>query len=177
MARFRHLAAADEGGWARGMVLPHTRRSLDHFDRHHGGGGSLDINNPKLFRTKIINHGETRYAVEVHDTTDGWSEWALHEQVGPDIDDPDHWQRMGVPQQVHPFCNCLGESDEHDLNFPPGVDDGYAGYADGSQDDRSGVKAGKAAAEEAFQNEIAGTARPGIGDYDINKIMRDEGFR
>lgn len=188
VAKFRRSAAPDgraekrqprgePGDDWRKAVLPHTERSMDHFDRRHGGGGSLPVE-PGQFRTKFVNHGETRYALQAMDSTDGWSEWSLHRQVGPDINDPDHWERIGMPPGVHQFCHCAGDGgDEVDLSYPAGVEDDLAGYTDGSHGDRTGMGAARAEAERAFERYISSRGRPGIGDYDINQIMRDEGFR
>lgn len=170
MARFRRRAADD--GWQR-AILPHTDRSAYHFEARHGGSGSLPIQAGQ-FRTKLVNHGETRYALQAMDATDGWSEWSLHRQVGPDMDNPDHWERMGVPNEVHQFCHCIGDGDdEADLSFPAGGEDGFAGYVSGNVDDMEGLEGAKAAAEEAFQREVAGKGH-GLGDYDINDIMRGD---
>lgn len=175
MAKMRQ--AKPDDGWRR-SALPHTARSIEHFERHHGGGGSLNLSSDDL-HTKLVNHGETRYALQAMDSTDGWSEWSLHRQVGPDIDDPDHWERIGAPKEAQPFCDCIGDGStgQHDLNFPLGVDDGLAGHAIGSPGDPAGLKAAKAEAERAFKEYTAdrGQGR-NLGDYDINQIMRDEGF-
>ena len=169
MARFRHLHAAD--GWQR-AVLPHTQRSADHFYYAHGHPATLPIE-PEQFRTKLVNHGETRYGLQVMDSTDGWSEWSLHKQVGPDMNDPDHWERIGVPPEVHQFCHCIGEEDdEADLSYPAGVEDGLAGYVSGQPGDWKGTRGAKAAAEEAFQKHVVGDG-PNIGDYDLDSFMRD----
>lgn len=178
VARFRHIhATPDTGGW-QNVALPHTLRSIEHFNRNHGGGGSLPVE-PEQVHTRIVNHGETRYGLEVHDSSDGWLEWSLHRQTGPDINDPDHWERMGVPKGAHPYCSCIGDGDEeHDLNFPLGGEDGFAGNTDGGPDADEGVQWAKADVERAFQNytdSMGGGA--GLGDYDINDIMRGEGFR
>jgi hypothetical protein len=178
MAKMRRGGAGDDG-W-QNTALPHTLRSMEHFNRYHWGGGSLPVE-PGQVHTKLVNHGETRYGLEVLDSTDGWLEWSLHRQHGPDIDDPDHWERMGVPAEVHPYCSCIGngtmDDGEHDLNFPLGGEDGFAGYTNGGPDVNEGIERAKADAEEAFQNQVVGKAGGrGLGDYDINDIMRGEGM-
>lgn len=154
MARMRAVrTAAGDDGWQR-TVLPHTQRSADHFERHHGGSGSLPIE-PSQFLTKPVYHGETQHALQVMDSTDGWSEWSIHKQTGPDATDPDHWERLGCPTQVNPFCHCLGEDgEEADLDYPVGVEDGLAGYADGADGDWKGTGRAKREAEEAWRRYV-----------------------
>lgn len=177
VARFRRAGAGADDGW-RNVALPHTRRSIKHFNRHHGGPNSLPVEEPQ-FHTRLVNHGETRYGLEVMNSADGWLEWSIHRQDGPDINDPDHWERMETPKGVHPFCGCIGETDEeHDLNFPLGEEEGFAGLTNGGADDEEGIQLAKADVERAFKDYTDGLGHGLGGDgYDINQIMRDEGFR
>lgn len=167
MARMRREATDGDDGWVNGMVLPHTQRDVNHFERLHGGSGSLPLH-PSQFNTKIVHHGESRYGLQALDSTDGWSEWSLHRQTGPDSGDPDHWERMGTPdgRLLRQFCDCVGDTDEqHDLLLPLGGESGMAGYTG-----RVGVA--KREAEEAFRDKVVGRGR-GLGDYgDINELMR-----
>lgn len=170
IAKFRREAAADDG-WQH-MALPHTVRSIKHFNRNHGD----DYPGAKMKKsrayTKLVNHGEQRYALEVMDSPDGQLEWSLHRQVGPDISNPDHWERLGVPRDVHPFCNCIGEGgDEADLGFPAGGEDGYAGMTDGGADVEEGIELAKADAEQAFHDKIGGQGH-GLDHHNYDDLAR-----
>lgn len=178
VARFRRAGAGADDGW-RNSCLPHTAVHMADFQAHHGGNGTLDTN-PDQSHTKLVNHGETRYGLQVHDTKDGWAEWSIHRQIGPDIDDPGHWERIGAPPESNPFCNCLDatHTDDDQDDVPLGKAAGVAGIASSSPGDPSGVLAAKAEVERAFQDYTGGLGHGLGGDgYDINQIMRDEGFR
>jgi len=141
-------------------VLPHVRNEID--ERNHNWGRPYDDEHdlqhsfwPIASQSNAIRqHGETRYGLEVGDG--GWDlaghlwYWRLHNQTGPDIDDPEHWEQLDTPQEDCPY----GEQ----IAWSPDVARHHA--------------------EQALQRHIdrQQQSRPGIGDYDINQIMRDEGL-
>jgi hypothetical protein len=138
-------------------ILPHVR---DQIDEHNGRWAETRDENslhnsfwPAVQQqTAIREHGETRYGLDVGDEgfdIGGWLwHYRLHRQTGPDADNPDHWEQI-------PSGNGIITSDALE-------DPGHA----------------KVVAERELQKYIdhKEKSRPGIGDYDINKLMRDEGL-
>ena len=152
MARFRHLTAA-ESGWIAGAPLPHTARDIDHFWDAHGGGGSLPIRGG-LVHTRLVNHGEGQYALQAMDSTDGWSEWSIHRQTGPDPTDPDHWESLATGRN-HQFCDCDHDDPVGYEYDPGGYGTGMAGGGNASPGDPNGLQAAKRNAERAWDAHVA----------------------
>lgn len=134
-------------------ILPHVHKQID---QHNTRWTDLDDENsfhnsfwPKATQqTAIRQHGETRYGLDVGDEgfdIGGWLwHWRLHRQVGPDIDDPEHWEQL----------SSLPGAPTADTAYDP--------------------EHAKAHAEDALDRWIAEKAksRPAIGDYDLDDIMR-----
>ena len=174
MARFRQATPDDGIMWRNSTPLPHTARDIEHWNGNHAAAfNSIDDD---WVSSALVNHGETRYGLEVMPDADhsGWF-WKTHRQVGPDSSDPDHWEDMGTGSL--PSCGIC------DLNEPyqPAsdlVDERYYGYVPEPSEEgvsEQGEMAARRAAEEGFRREIA-TGGHGLGDYDINDIMRGEGM-
>jgi hypothetical protein len=143
-------------------MLPHVRAEYDERNANALAWNTHDEHDLQhsfwpaaSASTALRPHGEKRYGLEVGDG--GWDiaghlwYWRLHHQTGPDINDPDHWEQM----DVHPDDMPYGEQ----IAWSPDV--------------------ARSHAEQALQNHIdrKQQSRPSIGDYDINQIMRDEGFQ
>ena len=156
MARFRHLHAAGGYDWQHGRPLGWSQFAKPY---------PYATNDPADHVSAIVHHGEQRYGLEVMPSPYGGWHWGIHQYRGEKQDLPEdlddkyrgEWWNWTSP----------GEWDH-----PEGSPAEYSGQADSpadamkaAQDDWEAHKAHVDA-----QNPIKG------GDYDINDIMRDEGF-
>lgn len=140
-------------------LLPHVRDEINDYNSRFANPESENSFHNSFWpaatqQTAIRQHGETRYGLDVGDEgfdLAGWLwHWRLHRQTGPDINNPEHWERIDVPREDMPG----GEP----ITYDP--------------------ESAKVHAERALQRHIdrKQQSRPSIGDYDINQIMRDEGL-
>ena len=154
---FEPIPHSIELDWREGVdnLLPHVRDEIkQHYWRFAESDSETSFHNSfwpaASQQTAIRQHGETRYGLDVGDEgfdPSGWVwHWRLHRQVGPNIDDPEHWERI----QVHPDDMPHGEQ----IAWDP--------------------ESAKVHAERALQRHIdrQGGSRPATGDYDLNDVMR-----
>jgi hypothetical protein len=167
MARFRHLASRHGLEWQHGVAFPHTTEWFGDAakDALTDPARNPDHYNPANNSVAFADHGEQRYGLEVmphqpwKDSPPGWA-WTIQKQNGPDASNPDHWGYYFHLQKEH------GPSSAN----PSGAN--YSGGWDSSTREEA-----MADAEHNFQKHLdhLNGQRP-IGDYDINDIMRDQGF-
>jgi hypothetical protein len=161
MARFRHLHAAESYDWQRGRPLGWSQWTQPRASDN-------EPHNPDDHISAVVHHGEKRYGLEVmpDDNRPGQWVWGTHEHR-PNAD-PDNYHEGYGGEWIN--WTSPGEWDH-----PPGTPAKYHGHADSpdeamkaAQDDWEAHKAHVDA-----QNPL----RNGDGeDYDINQIMRDQGF-
>ncbi len=167
MARFRHLAA-ERYDWQHGRPLAWSEWASDNPEKGRSPfGGRLHHTDDHV--SAIVHHGEQRYGLEVmpSDTSDGEWSWGIHEyrnQRSPLWDWPDV-----EPEYLGEHLNWTSPGE---WDHPKGTPAKYYGTASSpaeamkfAQDNWETHKAHVEA-----QNPIRG------GGYDINQIMRDEGF-
>jgi hypothetical protein len=163
MARFRHLRQAAEGyDWQHSRPLGWSQWTQPRVSDN-------EPHDPADHISAIVHHGEQRYGLEVmpHDGVPGKWSWGIHEYrpSGQEkLDDPDFPEEY---KGEHMLWTSPGEWDH-----PEGTPASYYGHADSpgaamraAQDNWEAHKAHVDA-----QNPIKG------GGYDINQIMRDQGF-
>jgi hypothetical protein len=168
-ARGRRFAAVPGLDWQHGLVLPHTKEFYDHRRQEviddNDGYSNPDNYDATKGSIAFANHGEQRYGLEVMpfipwlDSDPGLHTWYIQKQNGPDADNPDHWGYHFHLMRQH----------GHGSKDPSGA------LYTGSGRSREEAMAG---AEENLQKHIdhLNSKNPGLGDYDINDIMRDQGF-
>lgn len=190
MARFRHLAAQPIN-WQRGVLIPETA-DLMSTDRKRGW---TDPWKPKHVSTAFVPHGERMHALQVNKETSITDEpylWSIHAYRGPDGVDPRQsfgWEHLdpgnhaeecsmceaGPGEKCHPECwdqNSRTGGGMRNTLEDEQWQDGSRGELWGWQPDRDSAQR---AAETAWAK-YTGENGSGLGDYDINKLMRDEGF-
>lgn len=169
MAKMRRAAAGPpKVEWRHGWTLPGRAAEIKHFNAEHGQGDPID---PSEYSTGILHHGEQRYAIEVSPSSDYdfWS-WAIHKQVGPNENNPDHWKHMGgIPLGC--FCGW-GDND-----YPEKLDERFFGAEypeEDDEDEEGGYPTGRAnamiAGEDAFQDHIGNNV---AGPEHYDRAIRD----
>lgn len=161
MARFRHLQASGGYDWQHGRPLAWSLWARPDKKMPSGSGG----HDPADHISAIVHHGEQRYGLEVmpNDNQPGKWVWGTHEH-----------RPYANPDDYHPDIRgeWINWTSPGEWDHPSGTPAKYYGHADtpgeamkAAQDDWEAHKAHVDA-----QNPIKG------GDYDINQIMREQGF-
>lgn len=106
--------------WQHGFAPPHVRDYIDWCNERNREWPELQLRHEDV-STKLVDHGESRYALVVEpDDADGLGDraafpfrWGIHRQVGPDADDPDHWERVDPEYLDQQYGGLLaGDKDE-----------------------------------------------------------------
>lgn len=168
MAKFRHLRAAGQGiQWVHGVPNASLKETFEYspedmdWEANRPKPGSLP--QPIDFSdhsTANVEYGEERYQLSAHpahqNNTRGLGNpefrWLMHKQIGPDANDPNHWKLMAGPHRDQVV---------------------YLGDAYTKEEALRG-------AEQNWDKHVQlvnaqNPMKNGDG-YDINQIMRDEGF-
>jgi len=166
MARFRHLRAANEIEWTHGVPNLSIKNTWEypapHKLKYDEDGNEIRIGPPDEHdysdhSTALVNYGETQYMLSAHPAhpqshMEGQPNfrWIMHQRVTPDKRDPDGWKLL-----LGPHRDTVT----------------YLGDAWTKEQALRGAEANWRQHVERTNAE-----RPGIGDYNINQIMRNEGF-
>lgn len=160
MARFRHLHAAEGYDWQHGRPLGWSLWAQPGNPLPAGGGG----HDPADHVSAIVHHGEQRYGLEVmpSDNFPGKWSWGIHQHRNVD------------PENYHPDLRSewINWTSPGEWDHPPGTPATYYGRAD------TPGEAMKAAQDnwEAHQAHVDAQNLIRGDGYDINQIMRDQGF-
>ena len=174
MARFRHLHAAEGYDWQHGRPLGWSEWATSDPTKVGTTTGMYGdpLNDIADHISAIVHHGEKRYGLEVmpnhYDSENPWT-WGIHEfrnTPSSAWDDPDFPEKHKG--------EWLNWTSPGEWDHPKGTPAKYYGHAD---DPFEAMKAAQDDWEAHKAHVDSQNLLKGGGGYDINQIMRDEGFR
>lgn len=184
--------------WRRGLVLPDTADHMDYYNEGQERGlyGGSPPWKPKDLSTAIVYHGERPHALQVNHEKTIVGEpylWSIHAYHGPGGADPatSHgWEHLDPGDRDLECGMCGAEPGKQcdpdcwdqisHTGGPLGTTLEDERFQDGSRGELWGYQPDRESAQRAAETAWGRHTQrqgSGLGEMDINQIMRDEGFR